>query len=164
MTNSRRQSTKNQASNLDDVRISTFGKLLEVNAKLERLLGRQLEDAVGLPFTWFEVMLRITRSDDQVLTMTTLADQVVLTTGGVTRLVDRIEAAGFIERVACPTDRRVNWLKVTSAGMVALDEAVEAHLEHLETEFVGRLKAADMKNLSNALDSLHESLDQGDKS
>jgi len=146
------------SKNLQDERISTFGKLLEVNAKLERILGGLLQDAVEMPLTTFEVLLRISRSDDQVLTMSELADQVVLTTGGVTRLVDRLVDAGQVERVACPTDRRVNWVKVTSDGMEDLGEAVSAHLEHLESEFVSRLEPSELKSLARLLDSLHESL------
>ncbi|MBT8250452.1 MAG: MarR family transcriptional regulator [Acidimicrobiia bacterium] len=143
---------------LNDQRFSSFGKLLEVQARLQKLLDRQLEDAVGLPLTWFEVLLRIARSDDQVLTMSALAGQVVLTSGGVTRLIDRMTEEGLVERVPCPGDRRVNWIKLTARGQKTLEDAAAVHLEHLDEEFAGRLNASEMAGLVRALDSLHASL------
>ncbi len=143
---------------LNDQRFSSFGKLLEVQARLQKLLARQLEDAVGLPLTWFEVLLRIARSDDQVLTMSALAGQVVLTSGGVTRLIDRMTDEGLVERIPCPGDRRVNWIKLTKKGMATLDDAAAVHLDHLDEEFAGRLSKTEMEGLITALDTLHESL------
>ena len=55
--------------------------------------------------------------------MGALAQQVALTTGGVTRLVDRMISAGLVERVPCPTDRRVLFAALTPAGEAKLDEA-----------------------------------------
>src|SRR6266566_4294174 len=77
---------------IDDRLITTFGWLVEAYSRLERLLGPAMHAEAGLPHVWFEVLVRLARSPGGQLTMSALADQVVLTTGGVTRLIDRIEA------------------------------------------------------------------------
>jgi MarR family 2-MHQ and catechol resistance regulon transcriptional repressor len=124
-------------SRRDDALISTFGRLLEVQSRLERRLGAELEARCDLPHAWFEVLVRLGRSEAGRLTMGSLAEQVSLTTGGVTRLVDRMEAAGYVERVPCPTDRRVAYASLTDTGRAKLDEAAPVHAANLRSVFAG---------------------------
>ena len=91
---------------IGDERITLMGLLLETHAKITRALSAELEAACGIPLTWFDVLIRLGRSAERRLTMSQLAAQVSLTTGGVTRLVDRIAEAGYVERQNCPSDRR----------------------------------------------------------
>jgi DNA-binding MarR family transcriptional regulator len=121
----------------DDALITTFGRLVEVQGRMERRLGADLEARCGLPHAWFEVLVRLARSEDGRLTMGALADQVTLTTGGVTRLVDRLDAAGYVERLPCPTDRRVAFAAITGAGRKKLAEASEVHGTNLRAVFAG---------------------------
>jgi DNA-binding MarR family transcriptional regulator len=136
-----------------DALISTFGRLLEVQGRLERRLGADLEARCGLPHAWFEVLVRLSRSEGGQLTMSGLADQVALTTGGVTRLVDRMEAAGMVERRPCATDRRVAYAGLTSAGQEKLKEAAVVHAANLRTVFDG-FSAAERATLDGLLDRL----------
>jgi DNA-binding MarR family transcriptional regulator len=119
----------------DDALITTFGRLVEVQGRLERRLGADLAARCGLPHAWFEVLVRLARSDNGQLTMGALAEQVTLTTGGVTRLVDRMDAAGYVERLPCPTDRRVAYAAITRAGRKKLAEASEVHGANLRRVF-----------------------------
>jgi len=121
----------------DDALITTFGRLVEVQSRLERRLGADLEGRFGLPHAWFEVLVRLARSEHGQLTMSGLAEQVTLTTGGVTRLVDRMAAAGLVDRVPCTSDRRVAYAAITAAGRAKLAEASEAHAANLRTVFEG---------------------------
>lgn len=121
---------------VDDPLISTFGRLVEVYSRLERSLGSALQEATGLPHTWFEVLVRLTRSDGR-LTMGGLAGQIALTTGGVTRLTDRMESSGLVRRVPCPTDRRVSYITLTDAGRAKLEQAAEVHAANLRQTFTG---------------------------
>ncbi len=122
-------------SKRDDALITTFGRLLEVQSRLERRLGADLEARCDLPHAWFEVLVRLARSDDGRLTMGSLAEQISLTTGGVTRLVDRMETAGYVQRVTCPTDRRVSYAALSDAGRAKLDEAAQVHAANLRSVF-----------------------------
>ncbi len=121
----------------DDALITTFGRLLEAQGRLERRLGAELQARCGVPHAWFEVLVRLSRSDDGQLTMGDLAEQVTLTTGGVTRLIDRMVAAGYVERRPSPTDRRVSYAALTAAGRRKLDEAVAVHGANLRAIFAG---------------------------
>jgi MarR family transcriptional regulator, 2-MHQ and catechol-resistance regulon repressor len=137
----------------DDALISTFGRLVEVQGRLERRLGADLEARCGLPHAWFEVLVRLARSENGRLTMGALADQVTLTTGGVTRLVDRMDAAGYVERLPCPTDRRVAFAAITDAGRKKLAEASEVHAANLREVFAG-FSDRDLTVLDRLLDRL----------
>ncbi len=119
----------------DDALITTFGRLLEVQSGLERRLGAELEARCNLPHAWFEVLVRLGRSEAGRLTMGTLAEQISLTTGGVTRLIDRMESAGYVQRVPCPTDRRVSYAALTDTGRAKLDKAAQVHAANLRSVF-----------------------------
>ena len=112
----------------DDPRITTFGMLLEAH---DAILCQLAPDDDALPMTWFEVLLRLARSGGQ-LRMATLAAQVRLSTSGLTRLVDRIEAAGLVERASCPEDRRGSFAVLTDAGHDVLRQALPGHLDTIQ--------------------------------
>ena len=118
-------------THIDHDLVSTFGLLMEAYHSLEKQLGAALEEQVGVPHTWFEVMLRISRAADGLAPMGSLADQVALTGGGVTRMVDRMAAAGLVERVPCASDRRVVYAGLTPEGRAVLDKAVSVHDDNL---------------------------------
>ena len=139
----------------DNALISTFGRLLEVQSRLERRLGADLEARCNLPHAWFEVLLRLGRSEDDRLTMGSLAEQVSLTSGGVTRLVDRLQAAGYVERLPCPSDRRVSYAALTPAGRAELDKAVPVVTANLRTVFAD-FGVDDRSRLDDLLDRLRE--------
>lgn len=134
---------------------TTFGRLVEVYSTLERRLGRSLQQQCDIPHSWFEVLLRISRSDGQ-LAMSALAEQVALSTGGVTRIFDRIVAAGYAERVPCATDRRIVYAALTAAGQGKLAEAAKVHEANLR-EFFGSFSAAERRELDDLLDKLRVS-------
>jgi MarR family transcriptional regulator, 2-MHQ and catechol-resistance regulon repressor len=122
-------------SAIDDPLISTFGRLVEASSQLERRLGRALEAQCGLPHVWFEVLIRLARSTGGRLTMGALAEQVALTTGGITRLIDRMQAAGYVQRQPGHADRRVSYTAITDSGRAKLDEAATFHAANLRTAF-----------------------------
>jgi len=138
---------------LDDPLVTTFGRLLEATHRLEDRLGRELAASADLTLTWFEVLLRLSRSVDGRLTMGELSNELTLTTGGVTRLVDRMVDAGHLERQPCPTDRRVLYAAITPAGEAALTPAVRSHSAALREVFAG-FSATDLARLDTLLDRL----------
>src|SRR5215510_3340894 len=99
----------------------------------------------------FEVLLRLARSPEQQLRMTDLATQTMLTTSGITRVIDRLERDGLVARSACPTDRRGSNATITEAGTERLDAVLPGHLDLLEKWFTGQL---DKNQLADLLDGL----------
>jgi DNA-binding MarR family transcriptional regulator len=138
------------ASDSDEALITTFGRLVEAYSGLGQQLGRSLEQQSGIPHTWFEVLLRISRAERGQVTMGALAQQVALTTGGITRLVDRMIRAGLVQRVPCATDRRVHFVALTEQGRATLDEAAKVHAANLRRAFAG-FTAAELTTLDDLL-------------
>jgi MarR family transcriptional regulator, 2-MHQ and catechol-resistance regulon repressor len=121
----------------DDDLVGLFRRMTDVQGGLVRRLGADLEARCGVPLVWFEVLARLGQEEDEQLTMGVLAEQVSLTTGGVTRLVDRMEAAGYVERIASPSDRRVMYVALTDAGTAKLSEASDVHGANVRAAFEG---------------------------
>ncbi|GAA3076402.1 hypothetical protein GCM10020000_72230 [Streptomyces olivoverticillatus] len=96
--------TAGQAAN--DGLVLAFGRLQGAANRLEYILGRAIEEECGISHLMFEVLLILGRAGEAGLPMRAIAQERVLTTGGVTRLVDRMEAAGLVVRDADPGDRR----------------------------------------------------------
>jgi MarR family 2-MHQ and catechol resistance regulon transcriptional repressor len=123
----------------DDERVATFGMFIEAFAAVVTKVESELDRTAGVPITWFEVLLRLARTPDHRLRMAELARQVGLSTSGLTRLVDRIEAAGYVRREVCATDRRGAHAVLTDEGEALLRAALPPHLETIERLVAGPL-------------------------
>lgn len=144
-----------QVTAADDALITTFGRLVEAHSSLSRQLGRSLVQQAGVPHTWFEVLLRVSRAEGAQMSMGELAQQVALTSGGVTKLVDRMIDAGLVERVQCATDRRVSFAALTRQGQEALSRAVQVHATDLRLVFSG-FSERDLRTMDALLDRLRD--------
>ncbi len=128
---------------------------LEAIARLNRLFDRRLREECGIPQVSFEALLRIERSGGH-MAMGELASQIALSSGGVTRLVDRLAADGYVERSDCPEDRRVQWAVITDLGLAKLEEAIDVHLVDLDREFSGRLTREETEVLVGIMERLRD--------
>ncbi len=144
---------------IDDPRIHTFGLLLEAHAQLTRQLDADLHASDDISLQTFEVLLRISRAAEGRITMSALAGGVALTTGGVTRLADRLEKDGLVQRVSCPSDRRVVYLALTDLGGRTLATALAHHLESLERRVASRISPEDTATFNRVLDELRTAPD-----
>ena len=138
-----------------DEKVQLFGLLVETNARLARTLGLELEATCDLPLPWFEVLLQLRRSSESRLKMNQIADAIVHSNGGTTRLIDRLVEAGLVERQSCPSDRRAIYVAMTSAGDAKLDEALDVHLDYLEKNLAGRLSLLERSTLADLLSKLN---------
>jgi DNA-binding MarR family transcriptional regulator len=138
-----------------DEKVRLFGLLLETNARLSRSLGLELESSCALPLPWFDVLLQLRRSPDGRLKMNQIAEAIVHSTGGTTRLIDRLEEAGLVERQHCPTDRRAIHVMITEKGNAKLDEALAVHLGYLDDNLVTRLTSDERRTLAGLLTKLN---------
>lgn len=136
-----------------DSRIHTFGVLLEAMAQLNRTFDRSLRQRAGINQSLFEGLLRLERSGGQ-LSMGELADQVALTSGGVTRMVARLVEAGYAERRPCETDRRVQYVGITEEGRAVLSHALVIHLRDLEEHFTGKLTDAERDTIVSVMERI----------
>src|SRR5579859_2299657 len=125
---------------IDDPRITLFGRLFEAHAMLTHVLNAELEAEVGIPLSWYGVLLLVGRSPEGVRPIGELISATAFTSGGVTRLVDRMERAGYVERRPCPSDRRVQFVGLTDAGREMLDRATEVHLRGIQEHMIEKLQ------------------------
>jgi DNA-binding MarR family transcriptional regulator len=139
---------------VDDDRLTLMGLLIDVHHQLTRTLGDELEAACGVPLSWYDVLIRLGRSREGHLTMSELATEVSFTSGGITRLVDRIAEAGYVERASCPTDRRSVHVRLTPEGCEVLRTATAKNLEGVQHHLIDRLDPADRVALEAALRKL----------
>jgi len=139
----------------DDPRITAYGMLLEAHAAVVHAVGKELERTSGMSTGWFEVLIRLVRSPGHKLRMTDLAQQVQLSTSGLTRLVDRIEAAGYVRREPCPGDRRGLNAVLTEDGERVLQEALPAHLDALD-RYVVKPLGGDVDTITDLLRKLRD--------
>lgn len=94
-----------------------------------------------LPITWFEVLLRLRRTPGHRLTASRLADEVSFSSGGLTKLADRLVAAGLVERQPCPDDRRSTWICLTPPGLELIETVTRSHANLLRRHVLDPLGA-----------------------
>ena len=136
---------------LDDPRLTLAGLFFEAHDGLTQVLTHRLEHEFGIPRNSFEVLIRLARSPEQRLRMTDLAAQVTMSASGLSRAVDRLEAAGYVTREGCPTDRRTTYAVLTELGRDRVECVLPVHLKHLEEEFTGVLSASEQHDLEAIL-------------
>jgi MarR family 2-MHQ and catechol resistance regulon transcriptional repressor len=142
------------ASPIDDDRITSYGLMVEASRRLQRTFERTLRETHGLSTVAFEALLRIGRSEGRQMSMSDLGAQMVLTSGGVTRLVDRLEGAGLVERHRCAEDRRVQWAQLTERGLELAEAATRTHLADLEDHFVSEMSPDEYATVTSVMDRL----------
>src|SRR5436305_12544159 len=127
------------AEKLDDRRLAAWRALLASHAALIGRLGEELQEEKGLPLPWYEVLLWLGQAPDGRMRMGELADSLLLTPSGVTRLVDRMESDGLVARQRCPSDRRGWHAVITPAGRARLRAAAPVHLRGIQRHFASHL-------------------------
>ncbi|MGC2167647.1 MAG: MarR family transcriptional regulator [Acidimicrobiales bacterium] len=141
-----------------DEKVVLFGLLLETNARLSRDFGAELEKTCDLPLAWFDVLLQLRQNDSGRLKMNQIADAIVHSSGGTTRLIDRLEEATLVRREHCAADRRAIWVAITDEGNTKLDEALAVHLRYLDENLATRLDDTERRTLSELLAKLNAPL------
>ncbi|WP_406131515.1 MarR family winged helix-turn-helix transcriptional regulator [Streptomyces sp. NBC_00989] len=131
--------------------ILAFGRLQGAANRLEYILGRALEEECGISHLMFEVLLILGRAGTLGLSMRVIAQEQVLTTGGATRLVDRMVAAGLVARTDSPDDRRGKLVQLTLLGEETTVRASRVHVENIKRYFVEPLPAEDRERFAEDL-------------
>lgn len=148
---------------VDSPLIEVFGLLLEAHGRLVAHLDRELVEGSGVPLQTFEVLIRLARTPGESLTAGELARAIALSSGGATRLVDRLEAAGLVARAADVGDRRVVRVGLTAEGRAALFAALPVHLEGLERHLAGPLAPGELVALEHAVRAVRDRFDAVDR-
>ena len=129
----------------------TWGALLKVHAALVPRLDRELQDAHGLPLTWYDVLLELNSAPDRRLTMGQLGEVAAVSRTRVSRVVDELVRAGLVARETNPEDGRSAFAALTPAGRTALRKAAPTYLAAVQREFADHLTAREAEVLAGAL-------------
>lgn len=131
--------------------VGSFVSLLRAHAHATRALNAQLTTDHGLTISDYEVLLRLSRVPGRRMRRVDLAQQVLLTASGITRLLDGLERSGYVARAACDVDRRVVYAVLTDAGLAKLEDAAGTHLAQIEQYFSARYDEAELTELAALL-------------
>jgi DNA-binding MarR family transcriptional regulator len=118
------------------------------------VLNAQLIHDHGLTLSDYEVLLRLAWSPDRRMRRVDLAEEVLLTASGITRLLDGLEKAGYVERGTCDSDRRVVYAVLTESGLTKLREAAVTHVAQVEELFADRFDATETEAVADLLSRL----------
>jgi DNA-binding MarR family transcriptional regulator len=152
------QATATEAANapLAPPRRSAHGDAWGSLARTHAAISQRLQDALAAadlpPLPWYEVLATVAEAPEQRMKMSELAEALVITRGGVTKLVDRLIKAGLMERTFCATDRRVSYATLLPAGADLLEEMRPVVVGELRAAFVTKLSVAEAKQLSETLE------------
>jgi DNA-binding MarR family transcriptional regulator len=121
--------------------------LLRVHASVLKALDAELEAAHGLPLTSYEVLIQLAEAPDQRMRMCDLADSVLLSRSGMSRLVDRLERDGLLHRCACAHDARGAFACITADGLALLEQARPTHFAGIRRRFLSQLGEDELRQL-----------------
>lgn len=134
-----------------DPRLRAWRTFLRAHARLVRELERELQEEQQLALADYDVLVQLASAGEHRLRMSDLADRLLLSRSGATRLVDRLVGEGLVERATCEEDRRGQWASLTDAGRARLRRASPTHLRGVATHFLDRLSPADLTALEGML-------------
>ena len=146
--------TRDRSLTASDPRLEVWRAFLQTHARLFRRLDEELRAEHGLSLPEYEALMQIGRAASRRVRMTQLAEQVLLSKSGVTRLIDRLVADGLVERSACSHDARGAEAVLTPAGLERLRAAASTHLRGIDRYFVSALGAAELHALERTMEAV----------
>jgi DNA-binding MarR family transcriptional regulator len=145
----------------DEPGIGAWRGFLHAHARITRRLDEELQASHGLSLAEYDALLQIAHAPGRRVRMNVLAERVILSRSGITRLVDRLEAAGSVERSACLTDARGQEAVLTPDGLDRLRTAARTHLDGVRRYFLDRLGSDDLAHLEASLGRIADPLEPG---
>jgi DNA-binding MarR family transcriptional regulator len=138
----------------------TWRAFLQMSRQLLDRLDRELQADAGIPHAYYEILVVLSESPDRSRRMTDLADTLFSSRSRLSHAVDRLETMGWVERSACPTDRRGTVAHLTDPGFEALTRAAHGHVEGVRAHLFDQLnpeQVAQLATISNGvLDHLRD--------
>ena len=137
-----------------DPRLGPWRAFLLAHARISRRLDEELRAEHDLSFGEYDALLTIAQAPERRIRMRQLADEVILSKSGVTRLIDRLVSDGLVERSACLADARGAEAVLTARGLTRLREASRTHLRGVNQHFLAVLDGADLDVMERTMLSL----------
>ena len=139
---------------LSESKREAFRSLLTAHSRLLDRMDRELARAGSVPLAWYDVLVTLEHQEHGAPRMSELAERMLLSRSGLTRLVDRLEEQGLVERRQCPSDRRGQHAVVTSRGLQARKEAWPLYSRLIQELFGAQMTDEDAEVVRQALDQV----------
>jgi len=136
------------AAQLSATELGAWRGMLRVHSALVKQLDAELSSAHKLPLSSYEVLLNLEAAPGQKRRMAELADSVLLSRSGMTRLVDRLEKDGLLRRDTCTDDGRGAYAVLTEKGAAALADARNTHLDGVREKFLKQFDEGELRVLA----------------
>jgi len=136
---------------LTDAEMDAWQALLHAHHQITRTLDAELREEHDLTLGEYDVLLRLVRAPDRTLRMTEIAQRILISPSGVTRVVDGLEEKGWVQRRRDSDDARVVRARLTDAGREKVRKAARTHLRGIREHFTGRLSNAQLRAVASAL-------------
>lgn len=150
-----------------DARLRPWVAFLRAHAAVTRRLEAELQEQQALSLADYDALLQLSRGDGGRLRMNELADRLLLTRSGVSRLVDRLAIDGYVVRARCPSDARGAYAVLTTQGQERLQSAAPTHLRGVAEHFLrvlDHLPSSERKAFTDALEAILAGIDPGEPS
>jgi DNA-binding MarR family transcriptional regulator len=124
---------------IPDEHLQTWRAFLRAHSTMLRTITRDLEEAGLPPLPWYDVLAALRDAPEGQLRQVELAERVMLSNSGLSRLLDRIMKKGLVERLACETDRRAFFVVLTDDGREMLDRMWPVYAKGIAADFLPAL-------------------------
>ncbi len=138
--------------------LKTWITFLRTYSKVQARLAEDMHCQHQIPLSWYDVLVHLYHAPRRGMRMQDLADAVILSSSGLTRLLDRMIEAGFVERVSCAEDRRVIYATLTPQGSEAIEEILPGQQARIEHYFAQYLTDVEMDTIQQGLQRVLEGL------
>lgn len=127
------------AVKIPDEQLATWRAFLRAHSAMLRRISADLDEAGLPPLPWYDVLAALRDAPEARLRQVELAERVLLSHSGMSRLLDRVEKAGLVERVTCPGDRRSFHVQITAEGEAMLDRMWPVYARGIAEDFMPAL-------------------------
>jgi len=141
-------------TNLSETELRAWQAFLHAHHQVTRKLDAELRAEHELPLNAYDVLLRLARAPGRCLRMSELAERVMMSPSGLTRVVDRLVGEGLVQRDRFEGDARVMLARLTDRGREVLRRAASTHLRGVREHFTGQMSQAQLQNIASALETI----------
>ena len=143
-----------QVTKLREIEVEAWINFLRAHSAVTRQFNGELLATHGLTINDFDVLAQLARAPEQALKRVDLAESVLLTPSGITRLLKGLEAAGWVSNRPCAEDARVTYAVLTPEGTQKLEEARKTHVASVRALFSERFDKDELQALASLLERL----------
>src|SRR3954465_11498804 len=138
----------------DQTSVAVFSRLIRAHASLSRELSARLITEHGLTINDYEALLHLAHADEYGMKRVELAQKLMLTPSGVTRLLDGLQRDGWVRKGECESDARITYAVLTEEGRERLDSAGRTHIGQIREIFEQRYSPDELEQLVDLLGRL----------